>query len=102
MLNMKPELEKELYKWQRGVSGSWHHWDKLVLNGNAVLHVEGSEDIGGYSGKIQLNNVYNPDLNSIFSTNRVPFRLPEYCAQYLENKWSELITKEQKITYIKI
>lgn len=100
MLNMQPELERKPYKWQRG---DWNNWDRFVLNGNAVLHVEGSEKMGGYSGYIQLNNVYNPDLNSIFSTNhRVPFRLPEYCAQYLDNKWSELISKEQKIVYIKI
>jgi len=100
LLSMKDIPQKKLYEWQRGSSGSWHHWDMFVLHGNAVLHVQGSEDMGGYWGDIQLYPSYDPDYKSIFTTKSHLkydlFRLPEYCAQYLENKWKEIISEEEK------
>ena len=89
------------YEWYRGVSGSWHHWEMKVLNGNAVLVVEGSKEMGGYWGYIQLLPEYNPDFESLLSTRYThdSFDIPEKCAKVLELDWRELTFNDSKLTF---
>jgi len=84
-----------LYEWYRGVSGSWHHWEKAVLNGEIILHVEGAEDMG-YWGIIKTST----DVSLFYSTRpddkglHVPFKTPENCVLHLESRWKEIINQE--------
>jgi hypothetical protein len=81
----------KLYEWTRDVSGTFHHWNMQVLQGHACLHIQGNEDIG-YTGHIQLNHSYNPDLNHIFKSS--PTVKLNKCARILENEWHKLISDE--------
>jgi hypothetical protein len=96
LLSLEYYGKRKLYEWQRGISNDWI---MLVLNGNAILHVQGSKELG-YWGDIQLSPNFDPLNKSIFKTCRElsadTFRLPEHCAQYLENKWKEIISAEEK------
>ena len=88
------------YKWNRGCSGSYHHWEMFVLDGNAVLHVEGLDE--QYWGHIQLENVYDPDMESIYSTKDSHvelFKTPEECAKILELKWRDITFEDSKLTF---
>ena len=96
-LDMKSDLKPNNYEWYRGVSGSWHHWEKRVLNGEIILHVEGLEELG-YRGNIKTSTYV-----SLFYTTRaeeglhVPFKTPENCALHLDSRWKEIIKSEQSI-----
>jgi hypothetical protein len=98
-LDIKATFNNELYKWYRGVSGIWHHWEKLVLNGEVTLHIEGSEVAGGYWGTIRMTADSYDRFEPMFSTRpneglHVPFRTPENCAQTLDNEWVQIIKDE--------
>ena len=99
-LDMKSDLNPKNYEWYRGVSGSWHHGEKRVLNGEILLQVEGSLDAGGYWGSIRsILDQYGEAGNPIFSTRpkeglHVPFKTPENCVLHLEATWKEIINNE--------
>lgn len=95
-LDMKVPEKLPLYEWYRAISGSWHHWEKRVLGGEIILHVEGAEDMG-YWGNIKTNT----DVSHFWTTRpgeeggiHVPFRTPENCAVHLDAKWKEMISEE--------
>lgn len=95
-LEMEANLHPNNYEWYRGVSGSWHHWEKRVLDGAIILHVEGSEDMG-YWGNIRCDDA----VSHFWSTRPgkeggiiVPFRTPENCALHVDLAWREMIMKE--------
>jgi len=96
-LEMKSNLKPPLYEWYRGVSGSWYHWEKRGLDGQVILHVEGSEDIG-YWGSIRTDS-YGDGCN-FWSTVpdderlHIPFRTPENCAAHVDLKWQEIVRQE--------
>lgn len=97
-LDMKVDLSPKNYEWYRGVSGSWHHWQKRVLGGEIILHVEGDEDIG-YWGNIKTNT----DVSHFWTTRpdkdgdlHVPFKTPENCAMTVDNVWKEMVNNEEK------
>jgi hypothetical protein len=98
-LDMKSDLKPKNYEWYRGVSGSWHHWEKRVLNGEIILKVEGDES-GGYWGSIRIMLNRYGKLNSIFFSTwpdkglHVPFKTPENCAVTIDNVWKEMINNE--------
>jgi hypothetical protein len=97
LLDLKCE-KKENYKWGREVSGIWHHWEMSVLEGHAVLHVEGIDK--QFRGAIQLNNEFNPDRESIYTTldaGYEPFDTPDKCAEILEHQWREIINTEARL-----
>ena len=95
---MEANLKPPLYEWYRGVSGSWHHWEKRVLGGQVIIHVEGAEDMG-YWGDIRTDS--HGAGCSFWSTRpikegelHVPFRTPENCATHLDLKWGAIIKEE--------
>ncbi len=96
-LDMKVPENRTLYEWHRAVSGSWHHWEKRVLNGEIILHVEGAEDMG-YWGNIKTDT----DVSAFYDTRpddeglHVPFRTPENCVLHLDYIWKEIIRKEME------
>lgn len=96
-LDMKADLKPKNYEWYRGISGSWHHWEKRVLNGEIILHVEGANDMG-YWGNIKTNT----DVSHFYSTKpddeglHVPFKTPENCVLHLEAAWEEIINNEMR------
>ena len=98
-LDMQADMNPKSYEWYRGVSGRWHHWFKNVLEDQIQLHVEGSEDAGGYWGTIH-NSTDNYDrFPAIFSTRpekglHVPFKTPENCALHLDKEWKTIIKRE--------
>ena len=99
LLEMNHSKKGENYKWGREVSGIWHHWEMSVLNGNAVLHIQGLEG-EGFRGAIQLTREFNPDRESIYTTLGVefdPFDNPDDCAKVLERKWRQIINTESKL-----
>jgi len=92
--------QRPLYEWYRAVAGSWYHWEMRVLNGNAVLHVEGGEVQGGYWGHIQLNDSYDLSLRCIFTTaNYDKFPSPEDCANVLEIEWRKMVHQDSKLAF---
>jgi hypothetical protein len=85
--------------WYRGVSGTRHHWFKNVMEDQIQLHVEGSEDVGGYWGTIHNAAVDYDIFPLIFSTKpelglHVPFKTPENCALHLDEEWKRIINDE--------
>lgn len=90
--------KKENYEWGREVSGMWHHWEMVVLKGHAVLHIEGIDK--QFRGAIQLNNEFNPDRESIYTTLDAgfdPFDNPDDCAKVLEREWRQIINIESRL-----
>ena len=88
------------YQWERGCSGIRHHWEMSILDGNAVLHIEGIDK--QYWGHIQLENSYIPDISCLYSTRKVGlniFPTPEDCAKILENEWRNITFSEAKLTF---
>ena len=83
------------YEWYRTM---WDYWQKIVLKGEILLKIEGSE-AEGYSGTITSTADDYDRFQPIFSTRpkeglHVPFKTPENCALHLENAWEEIINKE--------
>jgi hypothetical protein len=94
-LDMKSNLLPPNYDWYRGVSGSWHHWYKHVLNGEITLHVQGADE--AYRGSIRPST----DVSVFYSTKpkeglHVPFKTPENCALHLDEKWKQIINDERR------
>jgi hypothetical protein len=94
-LDMKSNLRPPNYEWIRGVSGTWHHWYKHVLDGEITLHVKGLDE--KYWGSIRPA----ADVSVFYSTKpkeglHVPFRTPENCALHLDQKWKKIINVEQR------
>jgi hypothetical protein len=98
-LDMKSDLHPPNYEWYRSVLGKWHHWEKKVFNGQIILHVEGSKEVGGYWGSIRsIVDLYGQS-EAIFSTYpvkgiHVPFKTPENCALHIDEKWKKIINNE--------
>ena len=88
------------YTSKRGITGTYHHWEMSVLHGLAILHIEGSHEVGGYWGHIQLNNTYNPGSESIYSTKGHGldlFSSPDDCAERLMVEWFKIIDGDSKL-----
>ena len=86
------------YTWRRGISGAHHHWEMSVLHGSAILHIEGSRKTG-YWGHIQLNNTYNSESRSIYSTRGYGldlFHTPDDCGERLVVEWFKIIDGDSK------
>jgi len=98
---MKADLNPKNNEWYRGVSGTWHHWQKNVLNGQMSLVVQGGDHVGGYWGNIVLGTDLHRD-KIIYTAvpeegSRVTFKTPELCASTIDNVWKEMVNGEVKI-----
>ncbi len=91
LLKLETPEPIKLYEWARDVSGEFNHWHMQVLNGHACLHIEGDEE-SGYIGHIQLNHIYNPDLNFIAESS--PTVKINKCVKMLEGLWYRLMSGE--------
>ncbi len=83
-----------LDKWNSGVAGTFHHWEKQVLNGNVVLHVQSTSEENKFTGHIQLGTrYYDPDVYTIYTFTK-PNSTLEDCQQEIDNVWRKIITNE--------